>query len=70
MDKDRRRRDVIRMKAGKVRKKVLALLLAGNGYIGIDRRGNNAGGAAGRKMPMWIQAVMNSFISFMKTISN
>lgn len=46
MDKDRRRRDVIRMKAGKVRKKVLALLLAGTAILGLTGGGNNAGGSS------------------------
>lgn len=40
MDKDRRRRDVIRMKAGKVRKKVLALLLAGTAILGLTGGGS------------------------------
>lgn len=34
------------MKAGKVRKKSAGIIAGGNGYIGIDRRGNNAGGSS------------------------
>ena len=49
MDKDRRRRDVIRMKAGKVRKKVLALLLAGTAILGLTGGGTMQVEAAGQE---------------------